>query len=1079
MNDEPGNTLEDVYTHVGSLPSRQSNHRLTGVAILNFAAFSLSALILSSVGPDVFGATYYVDASSGKDTWSGRQSAPVVTPSADGPWQTLARVQAAALVPGDTVLLKCGQTWHEPLVISSSGTAVSPITVGAYPSGCSTPPAIDGSASIPADNWTLYSGSIYRARLPIRLTANGTFDAGVSGWRSWSPNNDASVALASDCLPAGSRCLRFASGSGPQNGILNSPTFALQTMAYTARFSLKAAVGARIRVLVRRDATPWEPLGLDQTIVATGGWQTYSTSFRGTVDIPNARFDIEAPPGTTLSLDNVALEASIGAPRQLLVDGGQLNLARHPNRGLNATRPLSPYLLLAQDSDQTLVSGKYVSTYLTTGSDLHLPPSAAITPGTSVRIRTNAWMIDERTISSVAGSHLSLNSPTSYALKAGWGYLLIGAKWMLDEAGEWVYEASSNSVYAWMPNGLVPGSRVAVGHLDVGIDLSNRSYLVIDSLAVRRTRVGMRVAGASYATIRNSSITDTVDEGIDASGSVNSSVENSSLTRTGRDAVSGVDPVTWRTATGLRVVGNSIVDSGVRVDNGAIVSLPVMSYAAIRPGTGSTVTGNRIVNAGYIGIRPFQSGQVANNYIENACAVLDDCGAIYVNGDQNNSSITDNLVFRVPGAIEGKPGHTSQGQGIYLDDLTSGVTASRNTVIDADNGFQLHNAANNLVGNNKLYGNRRSQIWLQEDSNRLVAGGDMVGNWVIGNAMVPTNSAPSILQQTKFSSTAQFGTYDFNRYFNLLSPLVANETGSPGAQTYAFPQWLAATTATGIPRFPDIRGSQVALGARAQYQVTGMNLVINGDLANGASGWSSWNQTVPYGVLTLQTCSVGPCLKYTDGASSGLVSSPNFSVVKDQRYRITFDMQVGTPGQTVLVGVRRGGGGPNGYEWLMSPVAMTGSTTWKRYTIAFQAPKTVTAGDPVTLDNGARIDFEVSVQGQSAWIAKVENFALAPVGAPLRTNILLNSSQLSTLIACPDANTEPGFCGRYLRFADAMPVSWPYTLGPLGSEIIYAPPDTLNDADGDGIGDPQDSCAGTPVGATVNARGCGLGQIPK
>jgi len=70
------------------------------------------------------------------------------------------------------------------------------------------------------------------------------------------------------------------------------------------------------------------------------------------------------------------------------------------------------------------------------------------------------------------------------------------------------------------------------------------------------------------------------------------------------------------------------------------------------------------------------------------------------------------------------------------------------------------------------------------------------------------------------------------------------------------------------------------------------------------------------------------------------------------------------------------------------------------------------------------------------------------------------------------------YCSRYLRFSDATPITWPYTLGPLGTEIVYAPPGTLNDADGGGIGDPQDSCAGTPVGAPVNARGCALGQIP-
>ena len=66
-----------------------------------------------------------------------------------------------------------------------------------------------------------------------------------------------------------------------------------------------------------------------------------------------------------------------------------------------------------------------------------------------------------------------------------------------------------------------------------------------------------------------------------------------------------------------------------------------------------------------------------------------------------------------------------------------------------------------------------------------------------------------------------------------------------------------------------------------------------------------------------------------------------------------------------------------------------------------------------------------------------------------------------------------------LSMVHAAAVQWPYALGPLGSEFVYAPADTLNDADGDGIGDLQDFCAGSPAGMAVNAKGCALGQVPK
>jgi hypothetical protein len=56
--------------------------------------------------------TYYVDASTGNDTNDGL--------SAGSAWQTLSFVNAQAFLPGDRILLKCGESWPEELVISAS-----------------------------------------------------------------------------------------------------------------------------------------------------------------------------------------------------------------------------------------------------------------------------------------------------------------------------------------------------------------------------------------------------------------------------------------------------------------------------------------------------------------------------------------------------------------------------------------------------------------------------------------------------------------------------------------------------------------------------------------------------------------------------------------------------------------------------------------------------------------------------------------------------------------------------------------------------------------------------------------------
>jgi hypothetical protein len=70
--------------------------------------------------------TYYVSP-SGSDAASG---------SASAPWQTVSRVNQAALQPGDTVLFEGGQTFtNANLMPAHSGTASDPIRFGSYGSG--------------------------------------------------------------------------------------------------------------------------------------------------------------------------------------------------------------------------------------------------------------------------------------------------------------------------------------------------------------------------------------------------------------------------------------------------------------------------------------------------------------------------------------------------------------------------------------------------------------------------------------------------------------------------------------------------------------------------------------------------------------------------------------------------------------------------------------------------------------------------------------------------------------------------------------------------------------------------------
>jgi hypothetical protein len=88
------------------------------------------------ISPVASGAIYYVDSASGSDAQNGL--------SASSAWSTLAHASTTAFAPGDYLLLKRGSTWHEPLVVNSSGAPDTPITISGYGAGAN--PVIDGTS---------------------------------------------------------------------------------------------------------------------------------------------------------------------------------------------------------------------------------------------------------------------------------------------------------------------------------------------------------------------------------------------------------------------------------------------------------------------------------------------------------------------------------------------------------------------------------------------------------------------------------------------------------------------------------------------------------------------------------------------------------------------------------------------------------------------------------------------------------------------------------------------------------------------------------------------------------------------
>ncbi len=96
-------------------------------------------------------ATFYVDSGSGSDSAAGTAES--------APWQSLEKINAAELIPGDRVLFRRGGVWRGQL-IPQSGSSGRPIVYGAYGSG--EKPVLQGSVERSTPGvWTEFTPGIW------------------------------------------------------------------------------------------------------------------------------------------------------------------------------------------------------------------------------------------------------------------------------------------------------------------------------------------------------------------------------------------------------------------------------------------------------------------------------------------------------------------------------------------------------------------------------------------------------------------------------------------------------------------------------------------------------------------------------------------------------------------------------------------------------------------------------------------------------------------------------------------------------------------------------------------------------
>ncbi len=435
--------------------------------------------------------------------------------------------------------------------------------------------------------------------------------------------------------------------------------------------------------------------------------------------------------------------ANLSTPvQQLIVNNQPMDLAHFPNRDAQGNM----FLTITGSSGTTTLSA----------DGLNLGANNPI--GAGIKLRVADYIIAERKVADYSAAAKSITVSSAVDRRVDWGFYLDGKLWMLDQPGEWVQE--NGKIYLWMPDSAAPANVEATPVGAVGIQANDTTNLLIDGISVKNAAMGISAAASKYFTLKNSTIENSAQYGVDFHVSNNASINANSVTTS---AISG-----------LRgdLSDNAIVSNNTVRNTGASGN-PVSSIAGIVTGTNAQVRGNAIYDSGYHGVYVLGSSVVESNTVDGACLVLDDCGGLYTNGRYGTLNnvlgasyvkFLSNNITRVTGNKNGLPAISSgvAAYAIYTDDFASFNTISGNTISNSVVGVIIRSGHDTLVENNTLRDSLRAHLMFEQtDPN---SDNSIYNNTVRSNSFGPLRDFVYLLQKTTVGNVATFANYTNNIY---------------------------------------------------------------------------------------------------------------------------------------------------------------------------------------------------------------------------------------------------------------------------------------------------------------------------
>ncbi len=339
----------------------------------------------------------------------------------------------------------------------------------------------------------------------------------------------------------------------------------------------------------------------------------------------------------------------------------------------------------------------------------------------TIIVNTVAWELEDEIVTDYDNgtNNISWNGEFIWSVDNSESYYLENKFFMLDSPGEWYYNESDNTIYLWAYDSSNPDTKIVTfSNYTFGILSENQQYIKIENLTVQKGgKANVYFNNVNNSIIRN--ITSLYaggyaydEEGIQSykinfTGSVVVRDSDNVLIEHNDISDSRINGIVLISTTNSEIYNNTINNTGtigVSVKSEAAIALVARDLTTAFD-SNSIIKHNFIYNTGYLGIRiGMDDLTIDQNYIEEICNILIDCGGIY-NYGRDNTSIKNNIII---GGYGNNGSNkiakvTDYIEGIYMDELSNRSYIYNNTVINTSDGIKIHSGDFAYLKDNHIY----------------------------------------------------------------------------------------------------------------------------------------------------------------------------------------------------------------------------------------------------------------------------------------------------------------------------------------------------------------------------------------